>query len=484
MYPDTTPISDDQQLLRRRRLVIGLIAGFILVAIVLVIAFLLQSRHEEYSLTKTPLKSQKNFGYVSGDNLYAFNGLAFTKTSLQSNTTSVLMSGQRLPIPSSVYWANDKGALLNFSSSFYYTQVESKLDAMGEHVSYNGNNYTWYLDFKSGDLKLVAKSPIIANLATYSEQDGGFYYVPNIANQAGVSTSIRFFNTSTYQDKEVANNLLVTDASFLRPGADKNTATLVARDLSDTSQQKLYLINQNGKVSTLTGADKIYPTNSTDAYLITKAAASTTSTNDSEADIGDEPAYLYRTNDKKTISLGFQAGTADAKLYFVNGSQFFAVKGNSSSGDANSEQAVYYSGEVKNDKASSTSYPIQYSDKAKFDSQITKITGFSSTGQILVTNLNDDQLLFGTSLSHSSIIATKSQQDATDIVKKCSESSAQSQEYYTSTNTFRIFFVTDAHFAKNVSAFTSCVTSKDTTGLAGYLFQFTGTDSNGRIVTD
>lgn len=486
MYPETSNYTNDTQTIaKRKRLLLSVAALFVLFAIIMIAIFLLRPHDKEYTLTKTDLKSQQNFGHLSGNDLYSFNGLAFTKTDIQTNKTTVLSSGQRLPIPSAIYWAGSKGALLNFSSSFAFTPVESALNAMGEQLSYNGNDYTWYLDFSSNKLSLVSKSPLVASLATYSSRDEGFYYVPDIRDQDGTSTSLHFFDIAAVKDKTVAKDLLLTDTTALQPGKNEKSVYIIARDLADTKKKKLYSIDQTGKKTLVTEGDKIFLTNTPDAFVITKADDTPVASGEEEdeSEVPDEPAYLYKVSDKSLTPLQFTAGAANMQLYIADDSQFFAVKGNSSNADG---EAVYYSGKINGTSATATAYPYQYDDRTKLAaSQITKINGYSDDGHMLVTTLDDQQLLFGNALPDSSVATSKTLQDATKIVDACVSQGAQSEQYFNATRAFQISLTADGNFTKNIARFSKCIVEKDSAVLLPYSFQFVGLDPvNGRISTD
>ncbi|HMH69780.1 MAG TPA: hypothetical protein VK502_00105 [Candidatus Saccharimonadales bacterium] len=481
MYPDTTNnATDDLSLKRRKQLLIVISAVFVLVVIVLFIVFSLKPSFQEYALTKTGLKSQQQFGYLNKSSLYAFNGLAFTETNIENGSTKVLSSGQRMPIPRDIYWANSNGALFSFSSSFSLTPVESALQSMGEQLSYDGNDYTWYLDFKTNQLHLVNKQPITADLASYSERDGGFYYVPNDSSQLGVTTPLHFYDIATNKDATIASDLEVTDFSSIHEGVDKYTVLFTARDLNDTAKKRLYKVKQGSNKQLITQADRIFPTNNPGMYVVS-TSDTLSPVEGEEADTVDGPAGLYDVTTKSTRALDFTVGTSDTSLYFVNDKDFVALQSNSGN---DKDQFMYHSGSIDEKSARSSVYPLQDENKNTVTDQIVKLNGYGN-GRLLVTTVGDGQELFSATTKKQTLPTLKQQNEAGKIVNECLGNDSKNQQYIADSKLFRVFFVADSSFTISIKQFSTCVLKKDSTGLIGYTFQFMGTDPvNGRISTD
>src|SRR4030095_11853492 len=184
----------------------------VLIPVFIIVAILLSKQaFTEHSVVETTLNADRNFSYLSGTNMYAYNGAAFYKIALDSNNAvSILYSGTKLPTPGAIYWANERGALLNFKESFTLTRVEQELHATNIGVSESQQDDTWYLDFSSGSLQRVNDLPVEPNLVVYSEKDKGFYYIPNTPDD---KTALRFFNIESNNDQLLAENLKLVDVS-------------------------------------------------------------------------------------------------------------------------------------------------------------------------------------------------------------------------------------------------------------------------------
>ncbi len=69
---------------------------FLVTTLVVILAIPSQQKVIEYRIQDTPL-STTSFSYISGSELYAYNGLSFYKINLaESNNITVLSSGQKL----------------------------------------------------------------------------------------------------------------------------------------------------------------------------------------------------------------------------------------------------------------------------------------------------------------------------------------------------------------------------------------------------
>ena len=477
MYPETSNTITNLSFKRRRQILMGITVFFIIVVIVVFIAFLSKPHYKEYALTETGLKSKQQFGYLNNANLYTFNGLTFNETNIYNGKVKNLNSGQRLPIPREVHWANSEGVLLTFDSSFYFTKVEDTLRSLGESTIYDGSTFTWYLDFKTNSLHIVNKRPISNSQAYYSERDGGFYYVPNTSEQPGVVTPLHFYKTSTHKDEVIAADLQVTDINSLQESIEPKTVNFIARDLINTRKERLYKLNQNGNKAVILEADSIYPTNNPAVYI--KNAIDQTTQPD-ESDVTDVPAVLYDITNKKTRPLDISVGSYTISLFFLNDKEFYAIKGNSNDTDG---VQLYYSGIVNDKEATSAIHTLQDSNGKPVKNSIVKINGFSKDA-LLVTTLGDNQGLFGNTTSYK-LSAVKESSKAQAIIDSCLIKDRDSSLYIDDLSTFHVYFFVTNDFYSNIARFSNCVLQKDSSGLMGYSFQFGGFDPlDGRISTD
>lgn len=491
MYPEsnyTPQQSDHKNTTRRRWLIIGVILFVLIVGVVIAFNGLSQSGPQQYRLTKTGLKSQQNFGYMNGSDVYAFNGLAFYKTNANDGKVTILTSGQRFPVPSNIYWANSKGALLSFSSSFALSAVENTLQAKGQQLTEEVNNYSWYLDFASGTLNLVNKSPIVAGQAYFSEKDQGFYYVTNESSKLGVTTPLYFYNIDAHQSKPISSDLEVTDMSSMTACPASDALCFTARDLSDTAKKKLYSIKQGEKKKVLFESDgQIFPTNNPELYIVVgrgsdpkKVSSEAPAGDQGKADLSDESANLYSLKTNSTIALDFKVGVSTPVLHFIDATHFYIIQGASD----DDKTPSYRSGEISGDNAKTTIHPITYGDGTKFDTMITGVSSHGTGSQMLVTTTKDEQVLFNDAKQYLNLSA-KTTEDANKIVRDCLGSGATDDQYFDEIKQFRVLFVADNNFTRNVASFSKCVIQADNSALNGYNFQFAGSDPfNGRISTD
>jgi hypothetical protein len=485
MYPESNPASNftrDPQMVARKRLLIAIGLLFAVAIIAVVSVLLLRPRFDQYGLTSTGLQAKQNFGYINDKDLYAFNGLAFYKTNLPSGQTTILSSGHKFPTPSAIYWANSKGALMNFSSSFGRTDIEEKLGAMNKSTSEETSNYTWYMDFASGDIKPVSTSSVTTDLAYYSETKNGFYYIPSAAERV-----VYFYDVASGQNTPISKPLNVTSVNEIQACPNASAVCLIGRDQADPGKQKLFSIQQNQDTKVLLeSSGRIFTTNNPEMYLAvgegsTPSKTSGTDEELGEADFTDAPAGMYNVKTKAEYKLDFNIGISDPTTHFTSDKDFYVIEGLPSD---DSGKPMYRSGELTKNGSKTATYPMAYSDGSSFNSHVLGIRSQGSGDLSLGTIMDASQVVLN-GLKEKVVITQKDQSSAEKIVKDCVSSGAQDSQYFKESKTFRIILQDDENFAKNIRSFSECIVKREPSALNGYNFQFVGTDPvNGRLSTD
>lgn len=492
MYPTSSEKQRRQNLIKKVLLFGAPILFVVLVVATLLTTFWPTPSLQQYDLEKTGLEVRQDFAHLDKSELYAYNGLAFYKTNLESGDTTVLSSGLKLPLPSSVYWANSRGALMDFSSSYYLSEVQEALRAEGQQLNDDSRNYTWYLDFASGSLKLVNTDPVAAELVYYSEADNGFYYITDTSKKRYRTTALYFYDIDSGRNETVSYDLRLASVRALQACPAAGGICFIGRDKTEPTIEKLYTLNQDGKKQVVINSKgRVFATNDPARYVVvgleekTATTGNTPAIEEVEARYSEEPAFLHNIETSEVGDLGFNIGFEQPLVHFTDNDQFY-IFGSVLEKEPENEQLTFYrSGTLNGNSTYSDSFPVAYSDGSAFTGQVISSSGHGQGSLMLLGTLEGSYVLFGSTQQNSATLTPKSPEAAAKAVESCVTSHAQDSQYFSESGMFRIFFTADGGFAEDIAAFSDCILTSNEVPLHGYNFQFAGLDPvNGRIVTD
>lgn len=472
---DPQPTYPPAQPSRKKR--VYLLVGVVMLALLAITFWRVRNGLEARELTSTNLRLTDNFGHVSGSSLYFYNGLAFQKTELQTGDNQTLSSGLKLPQPSQIHWAQSEGALLNFSSSFYASEVDRISKASGNRLSQEDVDDTWYLDFSTNELSLVDKAPVSQGLAYYSASEEGFYYIVFSKNEM----LLKFYNTSSKEASVVVDNLDLIDVSHLG-GCVGYQVCLIARNATDAATARLYGVN-NAEVAELHNSHgRLFATSRDNQFVSTTNSEAIEGPRgkafDEEIDFGNTPALLYTIGQQELAELGFLIGESDLVLGFGSDDEFFMLD-NSTETDISPTSKGYVAGKVS---GKSSLLKLVYATGEPFDGGFIAKASFADGGVALLATTQGDQLLFSTVNSVYEFSALGSDEALASANNCVGDSTGRFVDYFSSDSTFKIYLPFDSDFYAKISSFSNCLTQTNTTG---YNYHFVGTDPvSGRIVTD
>lgn len=473
-----------------------LIAALFVLGVVILFLILLLTR-ESYSkqyLTPTNLKSKENFSVLSGDEIYAYNGLAFYKTNIKTGDTIILRSGIRLPKPETVVWAGEKGALLTFSGSFTYTPVEKKLKSSGQEVTETTKLHTWYLDFESGSLEQVSKYPVRLNLAVYSGERNGFYFVPRYYSDSDgreykeINTSVvplHFYDILNNEETVVSNDLSVAEVSDIFICAPSSVKVcLIARDYTDRSKLKLLAVENERLNEIFSVSGRMFPTSSEDFVTVVNSVAEKTNTGrrDSssfgapETDYTKGEAHLLRLSDSKQFKLGFKLSLGSLITHISSPDEFYIVdtstilKPDSAEDELLSTFGSYRPGKFKSDENVSTGL-VDLSAKDGKEFLIQGIFSGASHGSgdtSLITAVSGFQYLLSSDPAVNGLNKTSSD-EVLSFIHSCVK--PEDVQFFESSSLFRVVFSLESGYEKNMEAFGACMQKHGSKALIGYSYQ-------------
>lgn len=425
-------------------------------------------------LYKTGLNDTQNFAHIQGPNIYAYNGLSFYKLDRSANNKiTVLQTGLKLPTPERIYWADDHGALITFKESFLSTAVEKALQAQGLSVDDATSNYTWYVDFASGELREVSQLPVQQDLIHYEPSENGFYYVTTNSIR---QQRLHFYNIQTNHD-DLSLLLDMANASSMQPCSGNLRICLVGYKTLDQQNQNLYGVTKANKLEQLYASPGlIITTNATDKVVV---AQLNPDSEDEDVHVEGGPASLYNVREKSLRKLGFDIKSPESMVHFLDANNFYVLDF-----DTRIKNLPTYTSVTVDSRehfASKTTL-LTFGDGTPFVDSILEIDQ-GSNNDALLTSSSGEQFLFSTVQSNIRTMI-KDKSTVEKAIKNCTISNEQSSQYFDDTHTFRIILNTDS-FDRKIKLFGECMQKSESTVVFGYNYTFAGADPfNGRLVTD
>lgn len=478
---------------RRDQLLKLVLVALSLVLAVIIYQFLFSKDYPKYSVVRTGMKTGQSGVHLSEGQVYAYNGVAFYSTGVDSSTEpNILLSGVRLPKPKQIIWADEQGALVEFQPPFYSTELESKLrDLEVNPYSKGAESLTWYIDFSEGSVSLFSWDSLDPSKIIYSKQDEGFYYIEpsdeeyDAAIGAKMPYYLMFFSISTKESSPVSKRFLEASQMSLANCASSFKTCFIAPNEDGKSILKGF--NAEGRIEKLFSAEgKLVPTNDPDYYL-------TFITEQGNEDVSEEPVEplkeiaLTRVSDGKTELTGLKVledeGYAtllpekDGKrsIYILNNSLTEDKLKNSGKEDEGRPYR-YVSGEldVQSLKVKNKQYTAELiGEKGFFNDLVISSRGLSVAGdnsyQVLSTFSGEAVLMVSSGLSQSTI-KVPSQEEVKKAVSACVSNYDKVVQYFEENREFKILVDYRSNLSEKTSEFVDCLKSSNPMALYGYFF--------------
>lgn len=472
------------QILKSKLFLITVGVLIILTALIIVAFIALTPKYPSYKVSQTPLNNDNNFAYLSGSSIYAFNGLSFYKVSTDNRQVEVLSSGQKLPKPYRIYWANDNGALMSFKESFIRTQVASQLSSRGVDDTSFADTYLWYLSFKDNSLRIVEDSLPQTDTVHYSEADQGFYYLKAFGGgsvEGHPALQVNFYSIKDFELSIVNEDIEMVDTSYtgVCPKSQSGVC-VVGRDRDELTSNKLVEVTKGGELNTLLASEgRLIATSSASKYLTTTPDVSSQ---------GEDPEDITPTqtsiNDLATgtsFALDFKVGSESVVTSFIDENTFYAIRSNTETGEGG---ASYLSATNNILGQISTKEKYFSSDNNSFSGGVVGTVSYGKSGVTLLTSTDGSQFLVSKEEDSGINLDRIPVNEVQTIVNSCVKSSAVNSQFFEENHLFRIYFNDNDQFSKNIKAFSSCMATKPEM-MFGYQYDLFGVSPiNGRITTD
>lgn len=484
------------QLWSKRWFKLASIALVVFLLIVVVLNFLHQRNFKSYGLSTTPFSRTQNFSQLQGSAVYAYNGLYFYKVDLESGQTTLLSSADNLPTPSQVVWAGDNGALLNFSGPLAGTSVEAALQNRNEPVNPATQLYTWYLDFKTGQLRFVNKVSMTKNVSVTASDGRGVYYLPDYsgfvslldeAELEATSQTINFYSVDDGSDQTITNKLdglsSVSSMFFCTnfvvcasgPGSDGG-GSFKAIGISQDGSPQTVLENVPGR---------IFASNNPDFMVVTRSEVSGQQIDEEDAEGGMSPSqvFIYDLQAKQERELGFTIAGSSLITHF-DGDHFY-VFDTLGFGEPASETVFYQTG-VLSSKGKPSTKRMELQAKNTRDNAFIylPLASHGSGSRTLLNPVSGSSTLFS-EVGTTNNLQVLDSSAAEQLLRSCQVNGQPGIKYFDSRRFFRIAVPDDAAGSASFASFNTCLANKAQAAMVGFNYGAVLVDPvSGRLISD
>ena len=402
-----------------------------------------------------------------GSSLRAYDGLFFYKIlSSSEEGTKLLGGGLKLPQITSIVWAGDNGALMNFDDSLIHTAVESVSNQKG--LSYDDErNSTWYYDFKANTLRYVGTYTMYSNVHYFASNtlyyftgDSGSYTLHAYDIRSGVDTpytipvnfdSISYVSTCPRAEGTVCV-IAKRSSSIDREGVYAITGSKLVKELFSIKGD-ITPLPGTYKYLTLDSKDAISGSDEDSVVQYKKAVIFDAQTLKSIGEINQTlspDGYMATTKDDDIVILDSQNGTY---YTYFKPIWFTHVSKNT---------VRHTSGEVFTDAITSTTTPMP--------------------GGVVIKSTGANLELFASKSIDDSIFTPESSSAVMRSVNSCIGGDIVTR-YITQTKTISILVPDDKMFDTNVSKISKCLSTKKNI-VHGYNYSIVSYNpSNGQVTS-
>ncbi len=453
-------------LLRRRWVRLTLVV----VVLILIVWTVLYISLQPAKMTATPLGiTTDSTIQTAGDTINVYNGTSFyTIDTANNNAVKVIFTpNYRLPEILSMSWADDKGALLNFTGSgLTHTPV---FDYLFEHDIdyYDGDYYTWYLDFSTGELSLVGDFNLVGDTAHYSAKDDGYYFVPDIQFSGTRDTinQLWFYSLESGESSVVVSSFNNDVSSITSCDYQGNTVCIVARKTSEAyGDAYLYATSVSNKKLTTVYKQQgdIYPTPLSDTFVLL-----------GEAEEYNDVSVIYKKistlniSSNKTVDYSGSVFANSAVVGIDNGSLYIV--------DGETSEIVWLKSNVIVGDSQVNSV-----DSEDLEDGMMLMSNQSGNNVIVASMTGDIYLL---SSKNSASPTKDSTESAAALIGGCTNK--YNGSFSSDSSKYTIFIKDDeSSFVSNIAEIKKCIAQHPSL-MVGYTYEYRGVSGvNGRISTD
>ena len=410
--------------------------------------------------------SSNNQTQVVGNDIYTFDGVAFSKTDPKTGKRTVLSRPVRYPEVESVWYLGDKGALATFKGSFDSTPAEEyiyKYGLLSASETTIKQNYLWYIDFPTGDITLI-NSDYADNKYVYYDTASQKAYILFTRNLEGYDESVASQNSSQIAEFDPSTKTIVkqTTASDIVDASGLFSCTAgvfcVVGTLNDGSST-LSVSNKDGSLSQL-ASDKytnFLPTNDKNTFLIAKPSSGDQQSASLEDEVSLEGPFslsLFDTTSKKTTKISTVVDNDSGVLAFREDDNISVLYGSASTS--------YISVHAKN----RLGWFVSKQTKTKLNTMGVGLPSYAEDGSFGIIQSADNSYI---SLGNVASLSSYDKNYYQSVVSGCIGSD-ESFLYDEEGQRFMISLIYSSAVQQRVDSLASCI-YKDTSKTTGVMFR-------------
>lgn len=470
----------------RNKLKIIIILGVLLVGLALAI-FLLTPPYKGYSVHKTPYLSS-NFATIQGKNIYGYNGLSFYKSAIDdSSNITTLSSGFHLPVPKTVYWAGDDGAVLTFTDQGVSgSLLEAKLGSQGREVDEQTLEYVWYFNFSDHTLTLVDEFGFASPAFYYSPTKHGFYYIkygkPVSESHGFENAALSFYSTKSLTSQTVSEVVGNEEATtYIGPCKDTETVCMI-KDLN--GKYSLYSV-ENGKQNKIGKTYDHIVATASPMLFVGSLHETPRSSENAEDELLKANYYVINPSTGKQTVVSSGRVANNSFVANTSGDGFFYIFETTAQ---NPDDEVSLLSGAKNVLNTPKTKQVTFTND-------TKQAGVSTSLAVLgPVSSNDAGFMLFRDVDATYLIAPQgydykspkpSSQKTESLLKDCFGKYTKYHDFTEELGQFKVGVAYDDNYRKNIEAFSSCVATSSPQSQVGYDFIFVGLNPiDGRFVTN
>lgn len=459
---------------------LGIIAGAVALAL-LIIYFITISLtpRTKYELTPINQSTQTSFNQLNGNELYSFNGAAFMATDLTKDEPArVVQSGLKLPIASSVAWAGEKGAVMQFQGGFTYTEVERYLENSGRSLMGDYSDYVWFVDFSDGTVHLITTEPLMSDKVYYSSSDNGIYLALQTGNDQ--PHNLAFYSLENKRLDFVESLPKLATVSSLSGCLDSDSVCVGATGIMQSDQPTIYQLSNSGaKAEKLISSNgTIAATGNPDIYIIQNLSENSSNTTDNQSQAANssfEPAKTYNLKTKKYQPIKTDNSSGDVlALVTKDGSDIAFLSQDAGRQYITNTRTIF-------GNLTTSSHNLRYDSDKDFPTIIIPLS-YGDSAKSLVADASGNLYIISPEASIKNNFKLAKESDAEAIIQSCKPAGISDFAIESELKLATIYLPADDNFLENVKKISSCLDDNPLVQTS-YNFSYRGLDiADGKII--
>jgi hypothetical protein len=464
-----------------------LIAACLLLVGLGVIIFLLSPHYKNYSIHETPHLAS-DFATIQGQSIYGYSGISFYKSAIDNPAkVTVLSSGFHLPVPKSIHWAGDEGAVLTFTDQgAARSLLEAELQSRGKEVNEQSLELVWYFDFKSHTLQLVDEAGFASPAYYYSPAKHGFYYIkygkPVLESHGFENATLAFYSTKSFSSQTVSEAVGNEEATtYIGPCKNAETVCLV-KDLN--GKYSLYAV-ENGKQEKVGKTYDHLVATASPTVFIGSMHDNTESSESAEDELLLSSYYFVNPATEKDTRVSKNRVANNSFIANTDGDGFFYIFEPTPEDPDNDISLLTGAKNVfKTPKTKQVKFAnIDERDESSSSIAVIDPVSKNDSGFMLFRDVATTYLIAPQGYDYVS--AEQSSQKMQNTLQPCFAKYTEYHEYSEELSQLKVGVVYDANYRKNIESFSNCVATTNPGSQIGHDFIFVGLSPiDGRFVTN